>query len=113
MTSRLVYSTEGNNTCPTCNKALHKCKCEAGVSADTTAGKLTIRRETKGRGGKVVTVVENLPLGKQDLKRLAKELRTHCGTGGAIKSGVIEIQGDHRESLKAYLASAYSDLGKQ
>lgn len=62
-----------------------------------------VRRETKGRGGKTVTVVRNLRLSPDDLKALGKHLRQVCGSGGTVKDGEIEIQGDHRERVKAAL----------
>lgn len=64
-----------------------------------------IQRETKGRGGKIVTVIRNLQLTGEDLKSLAAQLKQTCGTGGTVKDGVIEIQGDHREKVAAKLRS--------
>jgi len=58
-----------------------------------------IRRETQGRGGKTVTVVYNLHLAPAALKALGKHLRRLCGTGGTVKDGAIEIQGDHRDKV--------------
>lgn len=63
-----------------------------------------LHRETKGRGGKTVSVVKNLALAEKDLKALAKKLKTACGSGGTIKEGVIEIQGEHRERIAATLS---------
>jgi translation initiation factor 1 len=65
-----------------------------------------IRREKKGRGGKTVTVVYNLRLAPDDLKALGKQLRQACGTGGTVKDGTIEIQGDHRERVAEALQQA-------
>ncbi len=58
-----------------------------------------IRREKKGRGGKTVTVVYNLRLAPDELKVLGKHLRQVCGTGGTVKDGTIEVQGDHRDKV--------------
>lgn len=58
-----------------------------------------VGRETKGRKGKGMTLVSGVPLAPADLKALAKELKQKCGTGGTVKDGVIEIQGDHRDQL--------------
>jgi translation initiation factor 1 len=58
-------------------------------------GVVRIRRETKGRGGKTVTVISGVPLDSSGVKTLAGELKRFCGTGGALKDGIIEIQGDH------------------
>ncbi len=65
-----------------------------------------IRREKKGRGGKTVTVVYNLRLAPDDLKALGKQLRQACGTGGTVKDGAIEIQGDHRDKVTEALQQA-------
>jgi translation initiation factor 1 len=62
-----------------------------------------LHRDSKGRGGKTVTLVKNLQLTPDDLKELAKTLKQACGTGGTIKDGVIEIQGEHREKIAAAL----------
>ena len=58
-----------------------------------------LHRESKGRGGKTVTLIKNLELSENDLKDLAKNLKRACGTGGTIKDGMIEIQGDHRQKI--------------
>ena len=62
-----------------------------------------IHRASKGRGGKVVTLVKNLHLAPDDHKALTKHLKQTCGSGGTLKDGVIEIQGDHRESIAVAL----------
>lgn len=64
---------------------------------------LKIRRETNGRGGKAVTVVFELPDNEAYFKELTSKLKTHCGSGGAFKQSTIEIQGDHRDKMKAFL----------
>ncbi|NOT04720.1 MAG: translation initiation factor [Anaerolineales bacterium] len=58
-----------------------------------------LHRESSGRAGKAVTLVKKLILSEDDLKALAKKLKQECGTGGTIKDGVIEIQGEHREKI--------------
>lgn len=65
-----------------------------------------IQRESKGRGGKAVSVITGLTLDDTALKKLGKTLKAQLGTGGAIKDGNIEIQGDHREKLLALLEKA-------
>jgi translation initiation factor 1 len=62
-----------------------------------------LHRETKGRGGKVVTLVKNLNISSTDIKTLAKKLKTACGSGGSVKGNVIEIQGEQREKITAVL----------
>lgn len=63
-------------------------------------------RETKGRKGKGVTVVVGLSLSAVELQELAKKLKAQCGAGGTVKSGVIEIQGEHRDTIIRALETA-------
>jgi translation initiation factor 1 len=65
-----------------------------------------LHRQTKGRGGKTVSLVKNLQLSPKDLKALAKTLKNACGSGGTIKDGVIEIQGEHRPRIAETLEAA-------
>jgi translation initiation factor 1 len=105
--SKLVYSTSGNNTCPRCGKALFKCRCDTqSAPASTGDGIVRIQRETKGRGGKEVTVITGLPLADAELKTLAKKLKSAAGSGGSIKNGAIEIQGDKRAVCQTVLQQA-------
>ncbi|MCC6297987.1 MAG: translation initiation factor [Anaerolineales bacterium] len=62
-----------------------------------------LHRESAGRGGKAVTLVKNLVLSAEDMKLLVKKLKQECGTGGTVKDGVIEIQGEHREKIARVL----------
>jgi translation initiation factor 1 len=64
-----------------------------------------VRREVKGRRGKTVTTISGLALADDALRDLAAELKRSCGSGGAVKDGIIEIQGDHRDTLVAALES--------
>lgn len=98
----LVYSTETGRTCPECRNALDQCSCNADEVPEGD-GIVRIKRETKGRKGKGVSLVTGVLLAESDLKKLAKELKQRCGVGGSVKDGVIEIQGDMREILKAEL----------
>lgn len=66
-------------------------------------GIVRLRRETKGRKGKGVTTISGLPLTEAELKAMTQTLKKRCGSGGALKSGTIEIQGDHRDTLKTEL----------
>ncbi len=100
--SRLVYSTEGGKTCPVCRKAVAACSCAADAASravPAAGGTVKVSTQTKGRGGKSVTLVQGLPLDAADLANLAKKLRTACGAGGTVKSGVVEVQGDHAARL--------------
>ena len=102
----LVYSTEQGDICPDCRQALESCCCDDLAERARIAsldGIVRIRRETSGRKGKGVTTLSGIPLPEKELKVLAKQLKKRCGTGGAVKEGVIEIQGDHRETLKQSL----------
>ncbi|MFC3284106.1 translation initiation factor Sui1 [Litchfieldella rifensis] len=102
----LVYSTEHGQTCPDCRQPIDACQCAERAESDRLAtldGIVRIRRETSGRKGKGVTTVSGVPLATAELKALAKELKKRCGTGGAVKDGIVEIQGDHRDTLKAEL----------
>ncbi len=93
-----VYSTELGRTCPECGKAKDKCACST-ESIPEGDGIVRIQRETKGRKGKGVTLITGVLLAPAELKKLAKELKQKCGVGGAVKDGVIEIQGDVREQV--------------
>jgi len=101
--SRLVYSTEHGGTCPDCKKKLDRCKCGKPASAPAGDGIVRIGRSTKGRKGKGVTVITGIPADARPLKQIAKALKQKCGSGGTVKAGVIEIQGDHRDLLMAEL----------
>lgn len=95
-----VYSTELGRTCPECGKAKDKCVCN-NESIPEGDGIVRIQRETKGRKGKGVTLITGVLLAPAELKKLAKELKQKCGVGGAVKDGIIEIQGDVREQVFA------------
>ncbi|SDS97901.1 translation initiation factor Sui1 [Pseudomonas oryzae] len=94
----LVYSTDAGRHCPDCGKPIGECICGQPV-IPAGDGIARVRRETKGRGGKTVTTVSGVSLAGEELKELASALKKRCGTGGALKDGVIEIQGDHVELL--------------
>jgi len=91
--SKLVYSTETGRIKDS----------EPAPTIPQGDGIVRIRRETAGRNGKGVTTVSGVPLIEAELKNLAKQLKQLCGTGGSVKDGVIEIQGDMRDKLKAEL----------
>jgi len=98
-----VYSTRSgfDNRCPRCGK--RPCRCPPSQSLPPERQEAHIRRETKGRGGKAVTVIRNLRLTPADLKALGKRLRQACASGGTARDGVIEVQGDHRTKVAAAL----------
>lgn len=94
----LVYSTDAGKHCPNCNKPIDQCICK-DLQVFEGDGIVRIRRETKGRGGKTVTTITGIPLVENELKELATILKRRCGTGGTLKDGAIEIQGEHVELL--------------
>lgn len=96
----LVYSTEGGRMCPACRQPLGACICGARpVPVAPGEGLVRVSRESKGRGGKTVTVVRGLALDAAALAALGKRLRAACGAGGTAKDGVLEVQGDHAERV--------------
>lgn len=95
----LVYSTEVGRVCPDCHEAVDRCRCKQGQTAPAGDGDVRVSRETKGRKGKGVTLITGVPLGEAELTAFAKTLKAKCGSGGTVKAGVIEIQGDHRATL--------------
>ena len=104
MSSKLVYSTGGDNQCPRCGKRLDKCRCEQIDHRQPKGdGIVRIGRETKGRGGKQVTLIRGIELPEAELKALAKKLKARCGSGGSVKQGVIELQGDKRQVALEFL----------
>lgn len=94
----LVYSTDAGRRCPGCAQPLDACICKQNAIHEGD-GIARVRRESKGRGGKTVTTITGVPLAEAELKELASALKRRCGTGGALKDGVIEIQGDHVQLL--------------
>jgi len=93
--------------CPACRQPVAACRCNATASpAARGDGIVRVGRETKGRGGKAVTLVRGVPVDAAALAALGKELRTLCGCGGTVKDGVIEVQGDHGERIVAHLQAA-------
>jgi translation initiation factor 1 len=107
----LVYSTDGGKVdfCPTCGLRLAACTCRSRPTGRKPAstpndGIIRLLRDRKGRGGKVVTLVTGVRATPVVIDELATTLKRFCGSGGAVKDGVIEIQGDHRERLAAKLA---------
>jgi translation initiation factor 1 len=98
----LVYSTDSGRMCPACRKPVAECVCgRKGVPAGD--GIVRVSRETQGRAGKGVTLVKGLALDAAALTQLAKQLKAACGSGGTVKDGVIEVQGDHCERVIAFL----------
>lgn len=96
----LVYSTETGRMCPTCRESVALCKCKSAASASPAGdGNVRVSLQSKGRGGKNVTLVKGVALDPMALAVLGKQLRTACGAGGTVKDGVIEVQGDHCDTV--------------
>ena len=98
--TRRVWSSDRQPMCPRCNRLATACRCKKpAAQSEPSDGVVRVSRSTKGRKGKGVTLVTGVPLAGDALKKLAKELKATCGAGGALKDGVIEIQGEHRDKL--------------
>jgi translation initiation factor 1 len=106
MNSRIVYSTGVGTLCPNCRRAVRECVCPKGAPGAAKAGSVRVARETQGRAGKGVTTIAGLPLSAADLDALATKLKKRCGSGGTVRGGIIEIQGDHRDVIVAELIKA-------
>ncbi len=111
MPDHVVYSTDSGrvNTCPTCGQSYKDCRCEQ-VGATTTKksksdGIVRVMRDRKQRGGKTVTVITGVAEHDEELIALAQQLKKLCGSGGTVKEGNIEIQGDHCDKVITKLTS--------
>jgi translation initiation factor 1 len=93
--NRRVYSTEGGRMCPSCGQPAASCVCGRRPVIPHGDGIVRVRREVKGRRGKTVTTVSGVQLDEAGILELASQLKRRLGTGGAVKDGVMEIQGDH------------------
>ena len=102
---RLVYSSQHGRACPHCGRPIKQCVCRANPRSTPRDGDgiVRVKREIAGRRGKPVTTIAGVPLDDDALHELAGELKRRCGSGGTAKDGVIEIQGDHRDTVIAVL----------
>ena len=85
--------------CPKCHQLKKTCTCASEPSVPNKTTVARVGRETKGRRGKGVTIISDLPLNEHDLAELSTKLKSKLGTGGTVKDGRIEIQGDHRDRV--------------
>jgi translation initiation factor 1 len=102
---RLVYSSGQGRICPKCGWPANDCKCSKGPADEAVPARVVakLRMEKKGRGGKTVTVVYDLPQNAAFLKDLCQDLKRTCGTGGAVADNTIELQGDQRDRVRPLL----------
>ena len=98
----LVYSTETGRMCPVCRHPVAQCVC-GKPKRPAGDGIVRVSLDTKGRKGKGVTLVKGVLLGTDALATLGRQLKAACGSGGTVKDGVIEVQGDHRDAVIALL----------
>jgi translation initiation factor 1 len=99
----MVYSTEMGRMCPTCRRPQNECSCRDNSTRILGDGRVRVGRSTNGRAGKCVTLISGLPLTLEQLADLSAKLKKRCGSGGTVKDGTIEIQGDHREVVMEQL----------
>ena len=103
MAARIIYSTGIGSLCPNCRRPVRECVCPKGAPGAAQATSVRVGREIKGRAGRGVTTVTGLALSLSDIDALAGQLKRRCGSGGTVRDGVIEIQGDHRDLIVAEL----------
>lgn len=103
--SGLVYSTDSGRMCPACRQPITSCICSQAPALTPSNGVAWVSLDTKGRAGKGVTVVRGLALDPAELTALGKLLKAACGSGGTVKDGTVEVQGDHCERVMAVLKS--------
>jgi translation initiation factor 1 len=94
-TTRVVYSTSDGD--------LRKARAPQVRAHAASGGRVKVRREVAGRRGKTVTTVSAVPVDDAGLRELAARLKKRCGVGGSAKDGVIELQGDHRDTVAEVL----------
>ncbi len=105
---RLVYASNKGRVCPKCGWPATDCRCAAQqtVANEPVPARLVckLRIEKTGRGGKTVTVIDGLPRNASFAAELAQELKRSCGTGGTLRDGALELQGDLRDRARLFLA---------
>jgi translation initiation factor 1 len=106
MQGRVVYSTGAGRVCTGCGWPAGECRCSSKAEERVPERPVAkLRLEKKGRAGKTVTVVDGLPRNAAFVDALAHELKRACGTGGTVRDGAVELQGDHRERAASLLSS--------
>lgn len=94
-----VYSTDFGRICPKCDNPVDNCCCSSSNTKGPSDGIIRVSRQTKGRKGSGVSIISGLILEDTEIKKIAKLLKKKCGSGGTVKGGSIEIQGDHRDVI--------------
>jgi translation initiation factor 1 len=104
---RLVYSSHRGRVCPRCGWPASECRCASQQPAENEPVPARIvfklRVERTGRGGKTVTVIDGFPHNEPFAAALAQEMKRSCGTGGALRDGALELQGDLRDRARELL----------
>ena len=95
----LTYSTEFGSVCQDCEKPKDQCTCNPSANPKDGINTVRVSSTNKGRKGKTVTLVKGLRMNPSELKTYAGKLKKKTGTGGSLKDGVIEIQGDYRDKV--------------
>lgn len=106
----ITYSTEHGRMCPDCEQPIAACACPRRPEVPRGDGVVRVSRQTKGRKGAGVTLVTGLPLDDDALRALGGALKRACGSGGTVKAGTIEIQGDHRDRVVQWLKDQGYDV---
>lgn len=105
--ARLVYASQRGRVCPQCGWPANDCRCASQRPAEDEPVPARIvfklRVERTGRGGKTVTVIDGFPRNAPFAEALAQELKRSCGTGGALRDGALELQGDLRDRVRELL----------
>ena len=99
----LVYSSESGRVCRKCEQPLDACSCNPSANLKDGLKTVRVSLTSKGRKGKSVTLIKGLTIKPSELKAYAGNLKKKTGTGGSLKDGVVEIQGDFREKVAEIL----------
>ena len=95
----LTYSTEFGSICQDCEKPKDECTCNPSANPKDGINTVRVSSTNKGRKGKTVTLIKGLRMKPIELKEYAGKLKKSTGTGGSLKDGIIEIQGDYRDKV--------------
>ena len=103
--ARIVYSSAVGRVCPKCGWPASECRCSSKKADAPVPPRVVakLRIEKAGRNGKTVSVVYGLPQNAAFVKELCQDLKRACGTGGAVVDGTVQLQGDLRERIRAFL----------